>query len=81
MPAFFFTDTVITLEDYSPEDHSLMSTLKKNLNFVSISGASQNFARKHTIPIDHVGFQFFVLDKDADVSKRPEDGVYVKVLH
>jgi len=44
-----------------------------------VLGASQNFARKHTIPIDHVGFQFFVLDKDADVSKRPEDGVYVKV--
>ena len=31
------------------------------------------------MPIDHVGFQFFVLDKGADVSKRPEDGVYIKV--
>uniref|UniRef100_A0A7M5WS23 Dynein heavy chain 3, axonemal n=2 Tax=Clytia hemisphaerica TaxID=252671 RepID=A0A7M5WS23_9CNID len=45
-----------------------------------LTGASQNFARKHRIPIDHVGFEFHVLEKGADVRKRPEDGVYVKGL-
>jgi len=45
-----------------------------------LTGAAQNFARKYRMPIDHVGFQFFVLEKDADVSKPPEDGVFVKGL-
>ena len=31
------------------------------------------------MPIDHVGYQFVVLDKDTDTSTGPEDGVYVQV--
>ncbi|XP_057310450.1 dynein axonemal heavy chain 3-like isoform X2 [Hydractinia symbiolongicarpus] len=45
-----------------------------------LTGAAQNYARKYVMPIDHVGFQFYVLDKDANVSMRPEDGVYIKGL-
>ena len=29
--------------------------------------------------IDHVGFEFFVLDENVDLSKPPDDGVYIKV--
>lgn len=45
-----------------------------------LTGAAQNFARKYTLPIDHVGYQFNVLDPDADVSKSPADGVFVQGL-
>uniref|UniRef100_A0A8I3MVH2 Dynein axonemal heavy chain 3 n=1 Tax=Canis lupus familiaris TaxID=9615 RepID=A0A8I3MVH2_CANLF len=38
-----------------------------------LTGISQNYARKHTIPIDHIGFEF-----EVDVS--PEDGAYIKGL-
>ena len=31
------------------------------------------------MPIDHVGFEFFVLDENVDLSKPPDDGVYIKV--
>uniref|UniRef100_A0A8C0MC70 Dynein axonemal heavy chain 3 n=1 Tax=Canis lupus familiaris TaxID=9615 RepID=A0A8C0MC70_CANLF len=37
-----------------------------------LTGISQNYARKHTIPIDHIGFEF-----EVDV---PEDGAYIKGL-
>ena len=38
---------------------------------------SQNYARKYTIPIDVVGFEFEVLS-DIPTSK-PEDGAFVYV--
>jgi dynein heavy chain len=45
-----------------------------------LTGASQNYARKKTLPIDHIGFEFVVLDENADTTVRPEDGVYIKGL-
>lgn len=43
-------------------------------------GVSQNFARKYTIPIDHLGFEFKVLDQEQHMDTPPADGAYVKVL-
>ena len=43
------------------------------------SGVSQNYARKYTIPIDQLGFEFEVLKVEDDMESRPEDGAYIKV--
>ena len=43
-------------------------------------GVSQNFAQKYTIPIDHLGFQFKVLEQEQHMDTPPADGAYVKVL-
>ena len=53
--------------------------MKVNQNVVLFLGVSQNFARKYQLPIDHVSFQFFIMKKDADLNKRPDDGAYAKV--
>lgn len=45
----------------------------------SFPGARQNFARKYTIPIDHVGFQFEMTNSEREMDSQPEDGVYVYV--
>ena len=40
---------------------------------------SQNYARKYTIPIDQLGFEFEVLKVEDDMESKPEDGAYIKV--
>uniref|UniRef100_A0A8D2M5U6 Dynein axonemal heavy chain 3 n=1 Tax=Zonotrichia albicollis TaxID=44394 RepID=A0A8D2M5U6_ZONAL len=45
-----------------------------------LTGVLQNFARKYTIPIDHVGFEFEVMKQELTMEKMPEDGAYVRGL-
>lgn len=44
-----------------------------------LTGVLQNYARKYTIPIDEVGFEFETtsFDNSTDIEKRPEDGACV----
>ncbi|XP_010216373.1 PREDICTED: dynein heavy chain 3, axonemal [Tinamus guttatus] len=45
-----------------------------------LTGVSQNYARKYTIPIDHIGFEFEVMKQEHTMEKMPEDGAYIKGL-
>jgi len=43
------------------------------------TGALQNYARKHIVAIDELDYDFKVYDEiePADVTEKPEDGVFV----
>ncbi|XP_066465573.1 dynein axonemal heavy chain 3 [Tiliqua scincoides] len=45
-----------------------------------LTGVSQNYARKYTIPIDHIGFEFEVMKEEHNMETVPTDGAYVKGL-
>ncbi|XP_006892767.1 PREDICTED: dynein heavy chain 3, axonemal [Elephantulus edwardii] len=45
-----------------------------------LTGVSQNYARKYTIPIDHIGFEFEVTKQETKMKKNPENGAYIKGL-
>ena len=47
------------------------------------AGVLQNYARQYTIPIDHLGFEFEVMDMEDEGEgvSRPQDGAYIKVFH
>uniref|UniRef100_A0A673TZU4 Dynein axonemal heavy chain 3 n=1 Tax=Suricata suricatta TaxID=37032 RepID=A0A673TZU4_SURSU len=45
-----------------------------------LTGVSQNYARKYTVPIDHIGFEFEVTTQETVMESNPEDGAYVKGL-
>jgi len=42
-----------------------------------LTGVTQNFARKYTIPIDQLGFEFEVMTVEKEVAGKPEDGAFV----
>ncbi|XP_076154944.1 dynein axonemal heavy chain 3 [Alosa pseudoharengus] len=45
-----------------------------------LTGVSQNYARRYTIPIDYIGFEFEVTKYETGVKKKPADGAYVRGL-
>ncbi|NXU51136.1 DYH3 protein, partial [Turnix velox] len=45
-----------------------------------LTGVLQNYARKYTIPIDHIAFEFEVMKQEHTMKKIPEDGAYVRGL-
>lgn len=44
-----------------------------------LTGVLQNYARKTTIPIDHLDFEFEVTSFETSVKNTPSTGVYIKV--
>jgi dynein heavy chain len=45
-----------------------------------LTGVTQNYARKHAIPIDQLGFQFEFSSKSEEQLSKPNDGAYIKGL-
>jgi dynein heavy chain len=44
-----------------------------------LTGVLQNYARKHTLPIDQLSFDFKIMDQ-SNFDQRPSDGCYIKGL-
>ncbi len=48
--------------------------------FLLLTPKQQNYARKHKLPIDKVGFDFVMMDMDpSQYKKGPDDGIYIQV--
>ncbi|CAI9725627.1 dynein heavy chain 3, axonemal-like isoform X1 [Octopus vulgaris] len=45
-----------------------------------LTGVSQNFARKYTIPIDQISFEFEVTSVEKQMTENPENGAYINGL-
>ncbi|KAL0984291.1 hypothetical protein UPYG_G00139540 [Umbra pygmaea] len=45
-----------------------------------LTGVSQNFARKYTVPIDFIGFEFEVTKQETHIDEKPDDGAYIRGL-
>lgn len=69
---FFFTQSFLTGTSFSPRP----PLPERN----SRLGVLQNYARKYTIPIDKLAFEFDILDEDNDLPNKPENGAYIKGL-
>lgn len=51
-----------------------------NLDANLFSGVLQNFARKYSIPIDKLGFEYEMMRlTESDAVAKPEDGAYIHV--
>ncbi|XP_008202999.3 dynein heavy chain 3, axonemal [Nasonia vitripennis] len=48
-----------------------------------LTGVLQNHARKHTIPIDHLDFEFEITryENSEEIKKPPESGVYIRGIY
>ncbi|KAF3429654.1 hypothetical protein E2986_08409 [Frieseomelitta varia] len=46
-----------------------------------LTGALQNYARKHKIPIDKLDFEFEITSFESDVETAPSYGVYIRGLY
>ena len=73
LSGFYFTQSFLTGKP--------LLSLNRYLTSMTLlyTGVSQNYARKYTIPIDHLGFEFEMLGNEDDMAKKPDDGAYVKV--
>ena len=58
---------------------TLFVTRFKNNFTLHALGVTQNYARRHKIPIDQLGFQFEFIAKSEDQLSKPDDGAYIKV--
>ena len=43
------------------------------------TGVSQNYARKYTIPIDKLGFEYRMTREEKEMPEKPDDGAYIYV--
>lgn len=71
LSGFYFTQSFLTGD--------LLSCLTLISYNCGLIGVSQNYARKYTIPIDHLGFEFEMLGDESEMTQKPDDGAYVKV--